>query len=328
MAAVVAALVPVASALPPPRPETWEPSLPEIPPPPAIPGAPEPVQAPAKPAEPPQTPAQRLAHEAEAAASPRRSNFAEQRMRDKPLVPPASVRLRQQIKLTPSEAMIVDRGAMSDSLRVQAADLRVPSGFSTIYEVDQRPDVLVRGNGAIYAVFPTGDYALAVKNRRPYVQTLVSPGTMFYIGEPDWRRLTLPGIRGINPRLRLLNAEEYQARTPAASAVDRIEPTMPYDYGMVYLEPMLMEDFPGIGPISARIDTFIDPAARAFSPANAEPMSRDETLRHPVLAGSAQATEDDGASAPRLHTDPAYRRSRLDALLDRAAQVSPAPAAR
>jgi len=220
--------------------------------------------------------------------------------------------------------MIVDRGAMSESLRIQRSDLRVPSGFTSIYEVEQRPDVLVRANGAVYAVFPQGDYALAKKRKKWVIQTLVPAGTMFYIGEPNWRRVWLPGIRGMAPKLRLMSAEEFAAQSPPASSVNRIEPTMPHDYSGVYIVPFMMEDHPGIGLISTRIDTFIDPVERAFGTVPMAQMnaSSSESIRHPVLAPAVdakRAAAGDGI-APPIHTDSLYRRGRLTSLLERAAQ--------
>lgn len=324
VATILLGFVAATAPLPPP-PQAEEPL--KIPPPPAIPGAPAPPEDPIVEKVKASTPEELEAHQAAADASPRVSNFADHHATPKPSVPAAPVRRRQEIKLFPSEAMIVDRGAMSESLRVPAADLRVPTGFSTIYEVDQRPDVLVRANGAIFAVFPQGDYALGVKDKRPYIQTLVSPGTVFYIGEPNWRRVWLPGVRGMMPKLRLLTADEFAAQTPPASALDRVEPTMPHDYDSVYVMPVMMEEFPGIGLISTRIETFITPAERAFGlmAEGPTPTSYDESVPHPVFApllnanAAAAEAKGDGA-APPIHTDALYRRGRLGSLLERAAK--------
>lgn len=298
--------------------------VPGLPPPPAIPGYPEPAEREGPPELPPLTPEELAARQAEADASPRRNTFGDHRPRMGPAVPPAPTRRRQQIRLIPSEAMVADRGALSESLRVQAADLRLPSGFSTVYEVEQRPDVLVRGDGAIYAVFPQGDYALAMRDKRPVVQTLVPAGTMFYIGEPDWRRVWLPGLRGMMPRLALVSPEEQQAKTPPASAVHRVEPTMPHDYEAVYIMPMMMEDFPGIGLLSTRIDTWVTPASRAFGTVSPSGIAQShETVRHPLLTGSLApfGEGDSDEVAPPLHLNDLYRRDRISGLLQRAAQV-------
>lgn len=342
-AAVVAIASPSAFAVqgpgrspPPPAPPAAREAL-VIPPPPAIPGAPAPSPEVAPEVIPSLTPEEEKERRAEADASPRRSNFGDQRPIAQPAVPAAPVRVRQQIKLTPGDAMMIDRSAISDSLRVSATDLRNPSGFTNIYEVDQRPDVLVRANGAVYAVFPLGDYALVKKDKRPYVQVLVPPGTMYYIGEPNWRRVWLPGIRGMMPKLRLRTAEEFAADTPPASSLQRVEATMPLDYSNAYVRPVLMEDFPGVGLLSSRIETLITPSERAFNhePQGPPIVSRDEIVPHPVLApsieaGTERAAVDPQATAPPMHTDVLYRRNRMSLLLDRAAQqgAGPRPAQR
>jgi len=269
---------------------------------------------------------ERQAYEAAAAASPRRVTFAPHRAgAEKPQVPAAPVRRRQQLHLTPTEGGVADRGAMSESLRVQPFEMRQPAGFSTIYEVESRPDVLVRGNGAVYAVFPQGDYAVAVVQKRRVVQTLVPAGTMYYIGEPDWRTVWLPGIRGMMPKLRRETPEEYASRTPAASAMQRVEPTMPFDYDGVYLRPLLVEEFSGLGPIDDRIDTYIAPASRSFDVSPAAPLRvgrAPEAAEGPGPTRPTKTEFDDDRVQPPMHSDPNYRRERMRQLLERAAKQS------
>jgi len=292
-----------------------------VPPVPAIPGAPLPtVEDEASSSPPPLTPEEVAAHEAAAAASPRVSNFGRQRVVPQPPVPPASVRRRQEIHLVPSEERISDRNAMSTSLRILPADLRMPSNFKTVYEVEQRPDVLVRANGAVYAVYPQGDYALAFDRRKkPVIQTLIPAGTTFYIGEPDWRRVWLPGIRGMMPKLRKYTAEEYAAREAPENAAQRVDPTMPHDFDGVFLLPTSMDEYPGIGRLETGIDTLIRPGERGAGAAFPGPSS-DETIAHPVLGRVPE--QDPERMAPqeataRLQWDDDFRRGRMNALIER-----------
>lgn len=303
-----------------PAPDASAPPL-VIPPPPAIPGEhalPEEEELEGE------DEAEYQARLAAAAASPRRSNFSVHRGVPRgPEVPAASVRQRQRVTLTPTEAGVADRNAMSESLRVMPFEMRQPSGFSTVYEVDLRPDVLVRGNGAVYAVFPQGDYAIATVRKQRVVQTLVPAGTMYYIGEPDWRRVWLPGIRGMMPRLRRETPEEYAARTPPATARERVEPTMPVDCHGVYVRPVLAEEITGLGPLSHRIDTFIAAPLRAFdAPPPAVPLRRGPAPEAPEAERRAAEARDadDGRAEPPLHADPRYRRERVRQLMERAAQ--------
>lgn len=296
-----------------------------IPPPPAIPGAPAPPPEVIDPALAPLSPEEIAALEVAAAASPRVSNFADRRGAVQPPVPLPVMRVRQEIHIRPTEATVADRGAMSQSLLMQPADLRLPSNFTTLYEVEQRPDLLVRGNGAAYAVFPQGDYALAyTRKKQPYVQTLIPAGTIFYIGEPDWRKIIVPGIRRDNPNLKELTPEEWAAKEAPVSAIGRIEPTMPVDFDGVHLRPIMMEDFPGIGILDTRIETYIEPSTNAFAHAarRGTPNS-DESILHPVLGPAAEALSeraDPAYAAPPIHADSAYRQQRVSALLERAAR--------
>lgn len=302
---------------PAPIPEPARPAL-AIPPVPAIPGEnalPE--------EDPEEIEARHAALEAEALASPRRETFRPHRgMASGPRVPDAPVRQRQQMHLMPIEAQVADRNVLSPAMRVMPYEMRNPSGFTTLYAVDDRPDVLVRGNGAVYAVFPQGDYAISTVKKKRVVQTLVPPGTMYYIGEPDWRGVWLPGVR---PDLHRETPEEVAARTPPATALQRVEPTMPLDCDGVYVRAVAFDELPGYAPVDTRIDTFIPPSERAFmsqpsaaprldgqaggdrvreilSPIQADPDPRDERVEPPIVA------------------DRLYRLQRMQELLGRAAR--------
>ncbi len=294
-----------------------------VPPVPDVPGA-HPLPEP----DPVRDAALDAARRAEADASPRRSVSAPHHGPALgPPVPAAPVRRRYQIHLTPVEAGIADRNAMSESMRVMPYEMRQPSGFTTLYAVDARPDMMVRGNGAVYAVFPQGDYALATVKKRKVVQTLVPAGTVYYIGEPDWRNIWLPGIRGMRPRFRPETPEEVAAHTPPATALERVEPLMPADLDGVYVSPIALHELDGFAPLQTRIETRIEPAARAFDrpppqvPPRTGPAPEPSAATGGAAAGGAKSVDpDDDRAEPPIVSDRIYRMQRLQQLMERAAK--------
>jgi len=75
---------------------------------------------------------------------------------------------------------VEDRGGFEKSLRVLPLDMRVPTGFQQVYRVPGREDLLMRGNGALYAVFPRSVY-----QRTPIGTIPIAPADVhFSIGMP------------------------------------------------------------------------------------------------------------------------------------------------
>lgn len=75
---------------------------------------------------------------------------------------------------------VEDRGGFEKSLRVLPLDMRVPTGFQQVYRVPGREDLLMRGNGALYAVFPRSVY-----QRTPVGAVPIVPADVhFSIGMP------------------------------------------------------------------------------------------------------------------------------------------------
>lgn len=326
-------------ALPPPRghgapapPPAPRPAL-DIPPVPEVPGAnalPE--------EDPDELAAREAARQAEADSSPRHSTSRPHLgVKGGPPVPAAPIPRPERSPLRPIEAQVADRNALSESLRVMPYEMRNPSGFTTLYAVDDRPEVMVRGNGAVYAVFPQGDYAYSVVRKRRVIQTLVPAGTVYYIGEPDWRKVWLPGRR---PTFVEKTPEEIAAHTPASTAIHRVEPSMPNDCEGVYLSPMAFDDHPDYAPIDTMIDTWIEPSADAFSPFRAPGAAKGAaTSSAPGRSGSARErakpiddavastqapsapneSGDEGVEPP-IVADRIYRLERLRRLLAEAAQ--------
>jgi hypothetical protein len=73
-----------------------------------------------------------------------------------------------------------DVGALGTSLRMEGVDMRLPTGFQRVYRVPGRDDLLMRGNGALFAIFPESVYR-ATRNGRVAV---APPGTVYSIGMP------------------------------------------------------------------------------------------------------------------------------------------------
>jgi len=75
---------------------------------------------------------------------------------------------------------VADLDELSLSLRYLEPDLREDVGFQHLYVAENDPDRFVRVRGAMYAVSPRTDYW----STRDETYAIVSPGTVFYIGEP------------------------------------------------------------------------------------------------------------------------------------------------
>ena len=83
--------------------------------------------------------------------------------------------------LKPIEQGVADVDPLSVSLRDLSVDLRQPIGFEQVYRVPGRPDLLMRADGGLYAVFPQSTYMESEAGAVP----LVPAGTVFYLGRPQ-----------------------------------------------------------------------------------------------------------------------------------------------
>ena len=103
----------------------------------------------------------------------------------------------------PPEVMdtgVSDRHAVSTQLRVMPVDLS-PHGFERTYRVPGRNDLLMRSNGAVYAVFDNMEYERDKRFKYQKVFKAVIPAaTIFYIGRPDWAVIPSTGIRAVDMR--------------------------------------------------------------------------------------------------------------------------------
>ena len=89
-----------------------------------------------------------------------------------------------------------DRHALSTSLRVMSVDLS-PHNFERVYQVPGHDDLMMRTNGALYAVFEQSTYARDPQ-RRGALRAVIPAATVFYIGRPDFRVIRGTGIRDID----------------------------------------------------------------------------------------------------------------------------------
>lgn len=101
---------------------------------------------------------------------------------------------------------IVDPG-MSDvsgaayQMRVFPVDLS-PHGLLRTYKVPGRNDLLMRTNGALFAVFDESQYKRDRSIKKATVWRHGIPAnTVFYIGKPDFKSIRSTGIRAVNLRV-------------------------------------------------------------------------------------------------------------------------------
>ena len=101
--------------------------------------------------------------------------------------------------LVPLEQGTTDRSATATSLRIQPVELSETTNFQKLFGVAGRPDLFVRSQGGLYAVFDQGSYRSV--QGRTFIQW--PAGTMYYIGQPNFSGLKSNGVRvgqsGSNP---------------------------------------------------------------------------------------------------------------------------------
>ena len=136
---------------------------------------------------------------------------------------------------------VADRNSLGHSLRVMAVDLS-PHGFERVYKVPGRDDLLMRTNGALYAVYSQSAYA-ADTQRKGAIKAIVPAATIFYIGRPDFSVIRSTGVRDLS----------FTTRDPGAAplAGKRLE-SMP---GVARLDCTPID---GRAGMDARVDTHVD----------------------------------------------------------------------
>lgn len=78
------------------------------------------------------------------------------------------------------EPGVDDIGPARLSLRFMPYEMRLPTGFERVYRVPGSDDLLMRGNGALFAVFPRSVYIRTARG----ATAVAPPGTVFHIGMP------------------------------------------------------------------------------------------------------------------------------------------------
>lgn len=170
---------------------------------------------------------------------------------------------------------VADRNSLGHSLRVMQVDLS-PHGFERVYKVPGRDDLLMRTNGALYAVYSQSAYA-ADTQRKGAIKAIVPAATIFYIGRPDFSVIRSTGVRDIS----------FTTRDPGAMQMSgkRLE-SMP---GVARLDCTPVD---GRAGLDARVDTQVDastgeqrdpraPRATA-SLRTADPRANDAHTSHPT----------------------------------------------
>ena len=191
---------------------------------------------------------------------------------------------------------VADRNSLGHSLRVMQVDLS-PHGFERVYKVPGRDDLLMRTNGALYAVYSQSAYA-ADTQRKGAIKAIVPAATIFYIGRPDFSVIRSTGVRDIS----------FTTRDPGAMQMSgkRLE-SMP---GVARLDCTPVD---GRAGLDARVDTHVDAStgeqrdpreSRATaSLRTTDPRANDAHTSHPTrppqgLAPDAGANPADASSAP------------------------------
>ena len=131
-------------------------------------------------------------------------------------LPPADSPLSQQFETV--DEGITDRGSNAVSLRRVEFDLRQDTDFDHLYEAPGRPDLLMRRDGAITAVFSQSLYAISKGGLIP----VIPPGALFFIGAPDADDPALPAPIGFTerPAPAATGPDERQNSAPVSLPID------------------------------------------------------------------------------------------------------------
>ena len=101
--------------------------------------------------------------------------------------------------LVPIEQGVTDRSATATSLRIQPVELSQSTNFQKLFGIAGRPDLFVRSQGGLFAVFDQGSY----RNEQGTTFIQWPAGTVYYIGQPNFYTMRGSGIRlaqsGSNP---------------------------------------------------------------------------------------------------------------------------------
>ncbi len=101
--------------------------------------------------------------------------------------------------LVPIDQGVTDRSATATSLSIQPVELSQSTNFQKLFGIAGRPDLFVRSQGGLFAVFDQGSY----RNEQGTTFIQWPAGTVYYIGQPNFYTMRGSGIRlaqsGSNP---------------------------------------------------------------------------------------------------------------------------------
>lgn len=208
-----------------------------------------------------------------------------------------------------------DRHSLSQSLRVMPVDLS-PHNFERVYQVPGRDDLMMRTNGALYAVFEQSSYARDPQ-RKGQLKAVVPAATVFYIGRPDFSVIRSAGVRDLS----------FVPNDPAPAPAGKPLTSMP---GASRLPSEPVDGRASSTRVDARTDARVsggpgegaDPAA--IHADDDEPRHADRSVpsRPPAdVAPDGRAADDAPAPAPVRQEQPGFR-ERIDELMRRAARPS------
>ena len=212
---------------------------------------------------------------------------------------PSSSQVPQQVD--PSTA---DRNSLSGSLRVMPVDLS-PHGFERVYSVPGRDDLLMRSNGALYAVFSQSVYSR--DPRKGNLRVMIPASTVFYIGKPNFATIRSSGVRDVDLAPGV-DRDDRSAPAPSASVpgVRRVDPS-PVDAR--------------VDPEASRIDGMTDGRFRAPErPADDPPVDVIHGPPSPAQAPATGTAHGGTAASPPAdsrESRPGFR-ARIDELMRRA----------
>ena len=206
-----------------------------------------------------------------------------------------------------------DRHSLSQSLRVMPVDLS-PHNFERVYQVPGRDDLMMRTNGALYAVFEQSAYTRDQK-KKGALKAVVPAATVFYIGRPDFSVIRSAGIRDLS---------FVQNDAPPPPATKPLQ-SMP---GVSRFPSEPVDGRAGDVRVDARTDGRVAPGAvggagRAYPASEAEPRHADRSVpaRPPAEVAPDEHAASEPPPAPVRQEQPGFR-ERIDELMRRAAKPS------
>jgi hypothetical protein len=206
-----------------------------------------------------------------------------------------------------------DRHSLSQSLRVMPVDLS-PHNFERVYQVPGRDDLMMRTNGALYAVFEQSAYARDPK-KKGAMKAVVPAATVFYIGRPDFSVIRSAGIRDLSFVPTDVPPPPVAKPLQSMPGVSRF-PSDPVDGRAADVR------------VDARTDGLVAPGAvggadRAAPASEAEPRHADRSVpvRPPANVAPGEHAAAEPPPAPVRQEQPGFR-ARIDELMRRAAKPS------